>query len=338
MIQSAMMFALGFFLSGLLWLAFSAALVRRARRLTERRLLASISTRRVEFETERDELRARHALEMHRLEKEVSRVLDTATAYRLEADVNTHDVVSMKAELLAREEDAQELQARLATERETIQDLERRHAEATSALRSVQHALKLEVARRSQAEEALDEAGVVTDQRQITLKSLRSEIDELRSALGERFAPEDGKLPRILMPPPGSPQPAAEAPAHAEHGGSVVPLHTRPRPVQPETAEQAAARVDDAARDLQRIAGEAHGDLGKSVWRAPANTEAPASAGQPTGEASVAELLAHRMAAVQAGPGEAKPAEPKDRNSEARFFEALAEIRALKRTAGQAGE
>ena len=51
MIQSAMMFALGFFVSGLLWLAFSVALVRRARRLTERRLLAGIATRRAEFDT-----------------------------------------------------------------------------------------------------------------------------------------------------------------------------------------------------------------------------------------------------------------------------------------------
>jgi hypothetical protein len=80
MIQSAMMFALGVFVSGLVWLAFSVALVRRARRITERRLLAGIATRRAEFDTERDELRARHAVQMHRLEREVSRVLDMATA------------------------------------------------------------------------------------------------------------------------------------------------------------------------------------------------------------------------------------------------------------------
>ena len=87
MIQSAMIFALGFFVSGLVWLAFSVALVRRTRRLTERRLLAGIAMRRAEFESERDELRARHAVQMHRLEREVSHVLDMATAYRLEADL-----------------------------------------------------------------------------------------------------------------------------------------------------------------------------------------------------------------------------------------------------------
>src|SRR5918994_6584712 len=116
MIQSAMIFALGVFVSGLVWLAFSVALVRRARRLTERRLLAGIAVRRAEFETERDELRARHAVQMYRLEREVSRVLDMATAHRLEADVNEHDLVSLRAELSAREAELQELQARLAAE------------------------------------------------------------------------------------------------------------------------------------------------------------------------------------------------------------------------------
>src|SRR5688500_19660151 len=109
MIHSAMMFALGFFVSGLAWLAQSVALVRRARRLTERRLLASLSTRRAEFETERDELRARHAVQMYRLEREVSRILDMATAHRLEADVVEHDLVSLKAELAVREVEITEL-------------------------------------------------------------------------------------------------------------------------------------------------------------------------------------------------------------------------------------
>ena len=157
MIQSAMMFALGVFVSGLVWLAFSVALVRRARRLTERRLLAGIAMRRAEFETERDELRARHAVQMYRLEREVSRVLDKATAHRLDADLKERDLVNARAELVADEEDFVDIEQRLDGERELVQDLERRHAEAGAALRSAQHALKLEAKRRAIAEEALDE-------------------------------------------------------------------------------------------------------------------------------------------------------------------------------------
>ena len=123
MIQSAMIFALGVFVSGLAWLAFSVALVRRARRLTERKLLAGIAVRRAEFETERDELRARHAVQMYRLEREVSRVLDMATAHRLEADLKERDLVNARAELVADEEDFVDIERRLSAERELIQDL-----------------------------------------------------------------------------------------------------------------------------------------------------------------------------------------------------------------------
>jgi hypothetical protein len=181
MIQSAMMFALGIFVSGLLWLALAVALVRRARRLTERRLIASIATRRAEFETERDELRARHAVEMHRQQREVSRVLDMATAYRLEADVKERDVSNLGAELKAREEDYQDLQHVLAAQRDSFQDLERRHAEAGAALRASQHTLKLESKRRAIAEEALDEATIMNDQRRIELSALRAQNEALRA-------------------------------------------------------------------------------------------------------------------------------------------------------------
>ena len=118
MIQSAMLFALGFCVSGLAWLAFSVLLVRRARRLAEQRVLANLSTRRAEFEAERDELRARHAVQMHRVEREVSRILDMATAHRLEADIKERDLVNLRAELAARGEDVEEVRTSLVEDYE----------------------------------------------------------------------------------------------------------------------------------------------------------------------------------------------------------------------------
>lgn len=331
MIQSAMMFALGFFVSGLAWLALSVALVRRARRLTERRLLASISTRRAEFETERDELRARHAVQMYRLEREVSRVLDMATAHRLEADVKEHDVVSLKAELAAREEDLQELQARLEAERETTQSLERRHAEAGSALRAVKHALQLEIKRRMSAEEVLDAVGGATER----LRHAAGENHGANGAAadaGENVHDYDDRMPVQLA--------SSEAGQAAEpmNGGSVVPMPTRPRAV-PEASETAPS----ASPPL--LAGEAHADLGTTVWRAPVTSEsqtpaAVAPAGAVPGESSVAELVARRITpAAEAQPGEDPPrTADAAANSETRFFQALAEIRALRRASRQAGE
>ncbi len=70
MIEAAMLFALGALVSALVALLSIAAVVRRTRRVTERRLKASLATRRAEYDTERDELRARHAVELRRLERE----------------------------------------------------------------------------------------------------------------------------------------------------------------------------------------------------------------------------------------------------------------------------
>jgi hypothetical protein len=327
MILSAMMFALGVFVSGLVWLALAAALVRRARRLTERRILASVATRRAEFQAERDELRARHAVEMHRQEREASRVLDMATAHRLEADVKERELVSLKAEFLAREEDFADLQQRLAVERSLLQDLERSNAEAGTALRAAQHTLELEIRRRTVAEETLNEIEAAADQRRLEISALRAENEALRAIAPERagppVAPDAAAPPKLPLPsrmptPPALPQ-----------GASIVSLPARPRPAGEDRSS--ATLVAEAARDLQRLVGEAHGDFAQGVRRAPARAERGA------GPRAVEPSLVAAPDPPRNGAQPAKPAEAKE-SPEKRFFKALAEIRALKRSATPAGE
>jgi hypothetical protein len=331
MIQSAMMLALGVFVSGLVWLGLTVALVRRARGLTERRLLAGISVRRAEFEIERDELRARHAVEMHRLEREVSRILDMATAHRFEADVKDRDLRSLKAEFDERMDELADAEQRLAEQRDHVQDLERRTAEAGAELRAAQHALKLESRRRAIAEEALDEAAILADKRKIEIIALRAENDALRAAAGVAgpFAPDETRLPRVLL----APEPEAEPIVLPEPavGASIVALPTRGRLAAGASADQSAALVAEATRDLQRLAGEAHADLAGDVWRASAEPRLPSA----FDGAVVTDLDAHRQALAA---NAAEPLPDAEENAENRFFEALAEIRALKRAANQAGE
>jgi hypothetical protein len=332
MIQSAIMLALGVFLSGLLWLGLTVALVRRARTLTQRRLLAGISVRRAEFESERDELKARHAVEMHRLEREVSRILDMATAHRFEADVKDRDLRSLAAEFDERMDELAEAEQRLAEERDRGQDLERRAAEAGAELRAAQHALKLEGRRRAIAEEALDEAAILADKRKIEIMALRAENDALRAAAGlaQPFAPDETRLPRVLLAP--EPEEPIVVP-EPTLGASVVPLPTRGRLPAAASAEQSAALVAEATRDLQRLAGEAHADMAGDVWRAPATAE-PRLPSVYDG-AVVTDLDAHRQALAANAVEQLPDAEE---HAENRLFEALAEIRALKRAANQAGE
>ena len=332
MILFAMLVALGALLSGLLWLALTVALVRRARRLTERRLLAAIATRRAHFDAERDELRARHAVEMHQREREVGRVLDLATGYRLEAEVKALDLGGLRAEFVAREEEMQEIEARLGVQRELVQELERRHAEAGSALRATQHSLKLERRRRTAAEEALEEVESLAEERRAEAMALRIENGVLRAALGDRL-PADleaihadieaagdarPRLPAATMPVA---EPVGEAePEPLQQGGSVVPLRPRAPPAEPVAAPDVL--VAQATRSLQRLAGESAG------------------AARPHGRnaaelASVAHLDAHRAAQAAGDIGHGGE---DDETARSRFYEALSEIRATKRPAIQAGE
>ncbi len=359
MIQSAMMFALGIFVSGLVWLAFSVALVRRARRLTERRLLAGVATRRAEFDAERDELRARHAVQMHRLEREVSRVLDMATAYRLEADLKERDLISVRAELDAHRENFADVETRLSDEREAIQDLERRHAESGATLRAVQHQLKVETKRRGAAEEALDEASILADQRRVALAALRTENNALRARLGEEpgeplpFELEEPKLPRAVDTLDASDDaeeaavvaeavPAEEA---AETGASVVQLPTRGRPAPtsdtPDSPEHSAAIVAEAAGDLQRIADDEADAQEAASEEAQAEPQRLPETPIP-GVTNIGELVALRMANGTEGESENEEGsegdKPVSEKAESQFFDALAEIRALKRAGTKGAE
>jgi hypothetical protein len=253
--------------------------------------------------------------------------------------------MNARAELIADEEDFLDIERRLSGEREVIQDLERRHAEAGAALRAAQHALKLESKRRASAEEALDEVSILADQRRLALTTLRSENDILHSRLGEEpgspvpFEHEDAKLPRALTARATLDHDDIEVPPSPSYiGGSVVPLPTRARQIAAESPEQSAAVVFEATRDLQRIAGEPREEGAKEVWRGSAASQPRMPSAAP-GPSNIGELVALRIAPADAADAKPKPpaAEGKG-NPENRFFEALAEIRALKRAANQAGE
>ena len=143
MIQAAMMFALGFSVCGLIALAASSALARRTRRLAERRVKQRFATKRLEFETERDELRARNAVTVQRLEQDVRRLGDEATAYRLESALKDIEISTLNSDLDAKEEELDERSDRLEELREEIRENDRKLAETGTALRAARHALQL---------------------------------------------------------------------------------------------------------------------------------------------------------------------------------------------------
>ena len=154
------------------------------------------------------------------------------------------------------------------------------------------------------------------------------------------FELDDARLPRAVTAHCADDDAGAEATLPTA-GGSVVPLPTRARQIAAESPEQSVAVVAEATRDLQRIAGEADAtSSARSVWRAPA-PQMPRLPIARRRRRNIGELVALRMAPPPTPPSRRSPkaSRRKSRTTpENRFFEALAEIRALKRAANQAGE
>lgn len=342
MIEAAMLFALGALVSALVALLSIAAVVRRTRRVTERRLKASLATRRAEYDTERDELRARHAVDLRRLEREAGRLRDEATARRLEADLKDQELAVLRADLEARSVEVEDLSQRLERLNETLLEAERRLAENRATLRTTQHSVSAEIQRRAALQTELDAARALLDERQGELTALAAENERLHASLeAERQVREmNGSYMAEgvpLMPGVALPAPDLAAPGGARDAGEgvVVPLPARETAalarllaVDPSERTPESERVEKIALEISRMAGEAEAGLQPTEWRVPAKPGdgvRPALKAVPAPEPETPP--ASRVALLE------RPQE-NDRSAETRFFEALEEIRSMKRAGG----
>ena len=364
MIEWAMLFALGAFASGLLALALGAVVVRRTRRVTEQRVRARLAARRAEFAVEREEERVRFAVEARRLEREAGQLRDQATAHRLEADIKEQELFNLRADLNDREVEVQDLSERLSESQRALFDTERSLAETGAALRNAQHALETEARRRAELQQALQDAAGLADERRLEIIALRAENEDLRNSL-ERLSARLADLGDLrwatapvvqfrpfLLPADRAGGEAADGRGETVDFGEesdrrVVPL----RPYQPETLEWSPAEPDHwtaetegierIAAEIHRIAGEAEADL-RRVWRVP---PVPARGAAPAGPKPSARKAAsagnggspRRQEGEAADDGVVTPlrAPTQDNSSaEARFLEALEEIRSLRQAGG----
>ena len=400
MIESVMFIALGMFASGLVALAILRALVRRTRRVTEKNLRAGLAIRRGEFQIERDELRARHAVTVRQLERESGAIRDSATAHRLEANLKDQENADLRADLNAHEIEVEELTERLQAVHDKLLQSERKLAESGSALRTAHHALESEAGRRVDLHDRLAEMTRLAERQRSEIINLRAEMARLRSRMGftsisslsaDTIANADPRRSgtAILRPSGATSAPVdpiagalipGEGPASpiVERAANIVnlpePAPAKPRreaaepggttrqppgpPVEPpvetlaETPE--AVNIRKIANEIHRIAGEAAADLDRGVWRAMAHPPAVNTQQEQANGGTMASQSETRPSRTDNGVGgrrqaksgaTAKPSNVEAvqrvqdvKAAEARFKQALEEIRALKRAAGPAGE
>ncbi|MCB4769533.1 hypothetical protein LGR54_13020 [Ancylobacter sp. Lp-2] len=163
MIEAVMYAAIGFLTATLLALLILPAIWRRAVRLTRRRVENAIPVTLAEIQADKDQLRAVHAVEIRRLEREVDR-LYARTAGQWE------QLVAQDGELLARAGALAEVTARL----EALQTRESELAAHDSQL----------AADLSERASQLDETRVALDTAQTALAATRRTLDDTASRAG----------------------------------------------------------------------------------------------------------------------------------------------------------
>lgn len=117
MIEAAMYGLLGFLAASLLGLAVLSAVWKRAVRLTREAVLATTPTSYRETMAARDCLRAEHAVEMRRLEREIARLKEEATRLRANAGRILPAQLALEREHHAQIREDKALEAQLEAER-----------------------------------------------------------------------------------------------------------------------------------------------------------------------------------------------------------------------------
>ena len=129
-----MIFALGFFVAGLLALLFLPAVQRRAARLSARRMEMQLPLSMEEIVAERDQLRAEFAVERRRIEQKLEAEGETAAAHMAEIGRQSATIYELNAQLSSTREELRALgEAKDALHRE-MGETEARLAETLKAL------------------------------------------------------------------------------------------------------------------------------------------------------------------------------------------------------------
>ncbi|MGL4243026.1 MAG: hypothetical protein ACRCTI_18085 [Beijerinckiaceae bacterium] len=185
MIEQTLFFALGFVTAALLALVILPAFWRRAYRLTRRELEATLPLSPSEIAAERDQLRAKFAVERVQLEQTAEKaqalrqaVLSDSGAKSLRITDLEDRITSRDASIAALETKAASLEAALVNARGVIE-------EQRAAIGSLQHEAKGAEAQLAALTGEHRDLGDVSDSRRIQIAALETNLEAQRARIGE---------------------------------------------------------------------------------------------------------------------------------------------------------
>jgi chromosome segregation ATPase len=195
MIETIMVFALGFLSAGLLALIILPAVNRRAERLAKRRYEALFPLSAGELAAERDHLRAEFAVSTRRLEQRLERMTLEKGATLEEAGRRAFTIQSLEDEVSGQKAavaDAQksiaDMEAVVATSRDTLASNEKILRETSDKLSATEAELSLLSADHTRALEEVDAKRLQLADLQVRNTLLSTKLGDTERTLGERVA------------------------------------------------------------------------------------------------------------------------------------------------------
>jgi chromosome segregation ATPase len=185
LVQSVLLFTLGFLSAAFLALMIAPAIWGRAVALTRKRIEASVPLTLNEVQADKDQLRAEFAMSTRRLEVSVKNFKDKITQQMVEISRNREELVRLSAErdekhqsISQLEAQANELRAEMKRQEEALHKLATEQADAAALIEVRTHELE-------RLKLQFQETAEVSDSRKIELVARETEIGSLTDKLSE---------------------------------------------------------------------------------------------------------------------------------------------------------
>ena len=177
--------ALVFWSAGLFGLVLIPLVHNRAVRLTMKRLEAATPLSMAEIQADKDQLRAEFAMSTRRLELSVEQMKSKTTSQLAELGKKTDAINRLKVELGEKTAAIFALEAREKSLRDQLQTTEKEFSVKIGALHDAERTLSDKEAELVKLTADLDERSVHSDSQRIELVALRTQVDALKSRIGD---------------------------------------------------------------------------------------------------------------------------------------------------------
>ncbi|MBR0758656.1 hypothetical protein JQ604_41295 [Bradyrhizobium jicamae] len=248
MIEPIMYLAIGFLLSMLCGLMIVPLVHNRAVRLTTRRMEAATPLSMAEIQADKDQLRAEFAMSARRLEMSVDQLKNKTTSQLAELGKKTDAINRMKIELGEKNAALFAMEAREKAMKEQLRATEEEFSAKTELLRNAEQALTDKQSELGKINAELNDRSMVADSRQVELVTVRTQIEELKSRVGDaekEFAATQTRLAQERSESEAATRELTDARGRVENLSQRVTDLDRQLIIQVKEAEMLGNRVSD---------------------------------------------------------------------------------------------